>query len=247
MMTMLDPQKELTGISDIFAELFAGNKVFLADLPCGSGTASLSILSTLCELRKQKKVPRMPLHVVLLGGEISKYAQKYAKEALESLKEELSNQAITLDFQIKYWDACDKYSNTKLIKELNIYSHDCPSRLLFLVNFSGFLEKEKKWDKAKPQFDELFRYSEAEEGKKSAAIWIEPKKNNVINNGGFFWRLIDWVVTSLRNTFYEAPVDNDFLCSTVKVKHPIRDHIFKVNMAVVKFNLNPQNGVQDET
>lgn len=247
MMTMIDPQEELSGISDIFAELFAGNKVFLADLPCGSGAASLSILSTLCELRKQKKVPRMPLHVILLGGEISEYAQQYAREALESIKEELASQAITLDFQIKPWDACDKYSNTKLIKDLSIYSHNCSSKLLFLVNFSGFLEGDKKWSKAKPQFDELFRYSETEDGTKSAAIWIEPKKNNVVKNGGFFQRLINWVVNNLRYTFYEAPIDGKFSCSTVKVKHPLREHIFKVNLAVVKFNLNSQHGVQDET
>lgn len=246
MMTMLDPQEELPDISNVFVEFFSGNKVFLADLPCGSGAASLSILSTIYELRKQKKIPRMPLHVTLLGGEISEYAQKYAKESLEAIKKELESQAITLEFKIKSWDACDKFSTTRLIKDLTIYSSDCSSRLLFLVNFSGFLERDKKWNEANPQFDELFRYSESDNGIKSSAIWIEPQNNNVMNKGGFFHRLIQWVIKNLRDNFYEASLDDDFPRSNAKVKHPLKEHSFKVNLAVIKFNLNSQNGEKYE-
>jgi hypothetical protein len=42
-------------VADAFARVFAGNKVFLADLPCGSGAATISILTTLAELRKQAR------------------------------------------------------------------------------------------------------------------------------------------------------------------------------------------------
>ena len=89
MLPMLDPKNDLGEIPDAFAKTFSGNKVFLADLPCGSGAASLSILSVLFELRKNSILPRMPLEIVIVGGEISKYAQEFAKEALTSLTSEL--------------------------------------------------------------------------------------------------------------------------------------------------------------
>ena len=52
MLPMIDPNQDLVEISNEFARIFSGNKVFLADLPCGSGAVSMSILSVLCELSK---------------------------------------------------------------------------------------------------------------------------------------------------------------------------------------------------
>jgi hypothetical protein len=46
MVPMLDPKDDLAEIPNAFARIFSGNKVFLADLPCGSGAASMSILSS---------------------------------------------------------------------------------------------------------------------------------------------------------------------------------------------------------
>ena len=68
MLSMLDPNQDLYEIPDVFARFFSGNRVFLADLPCGSGAASISILSVYCELRKQGLVPREPLEVIIVGG-----------------------------------------------------------------------------------------------------------------------------------------------------------------------------------
>src|SRR5215207_2728354 len=80
MLSMLDPNEELSEIADVFTRIFSGNKVFLADLPCGSGAASMCILTVLYELRKKSLLPRMPLEIVIVGGEISKFAQSYANE-----------------------------------------------------------------------------------------------------------------------------------------------------------------------
>ncbi len=189
MLPMLDPFEDLNEISNAFARTFSGNKVFLADLPCGSGAASMSILSVLCELRKQGCIPRMPLEVVIVGGEISKYAQNYAKEALESLLQELEEQAITVDFEVMDWDVCDPFSNTDLTKRLTLRSQGCATKLLVLANFSGFLQGSSKWKEANRQFEELFRHSREEN---SIAIWIEPNKNDVTKQGGFILRLVQW-------------------------------------------------------
>lgn len=157
MLAMLDPHQKNTNISNILARVFSGNRLFLADLPCGSGAASMSILSVLCELREQGKIPRMPLHIIIIGGEISTFAQEYAKEALNSLIDRLESQAIKIEFQVMTWDVLCKFSNADLIKELILRSESCSAKLLLLANFSGFLQKEGKWKEAASQFDELFR------------------------------------------------------------------------------------------
>lgn len=241
MLTMLDPLQQLHHIPDVFARIFSGNKVFLADLPCGSGAASMSILSVLCELRKQGKLPRMPLDIIILGGEISPYAQNYAKEALESLRTELEAQAITIEFDVIDWNVCDKFSNTDLIRQLILKSQNCSSKLLILANFSGFLQKDGKWKAATTQFDELFRYSR---GKNSIALWVEPKTNEVTTEGAFLGRLIKW----FKNLFSKVLSKNKeieqvhHVGSSAKVQHPLIKGTFTVNLVVVRFEL-PSGGM----
>jgi len=238
MLTMLDPLNDLSNISDAFARIFSGNKIFIADLPCGSGAAAVSILSVFCELRKKRRVPRMPLHITIVGGEISLYAQNYAREILESLIGELETQAITLEFDIIDWDVCNKSSNTDLIKQLTLKSQKSSAKLLIVSNFSGFLQGQGKWNDAKKQFDELFRYSQ---GDNSIAIWVEPKTNNVtIEKGGFFPRLIKWFKESFSKLIgKDREIEHStYACSSVKVKHPLGQPEFRTNLAVVRFELS---------
>jgi hypothetical protein len=246
-LTMLDPLQELTEIPDAFSRVFSGNTVFLADLPCGSGAASISILSVFCELRKQGKIPRMPLHIVILGGEISRYAQNYAREALEALRVELEDQAITIQFEVIDWDVCDKFSNADLITQLTLKSQNCSAKFLILANLSGFLQKDNKWKNASGQFDELFRYSR---GNNSIALWIEPQKNNVIQDGGFFPRLITWFqklfakfIGKNKEIQEDTYAVSSVKFSSVNVSHPLTEDKFRVNLAVIRFDLPSRSKV----
>lgn len=234
MLSMLDTNQELDKISNAFACTFSGNKVFLADLPCGSGAVSMTILSVLCELRKQGRIPRMPLHIVIVGGEISKYAQNYAKDALEFLITELEAQAITIEFEVIDWDVCDRFSNTDLIKCLTLKSQDCAAKLLILANLSGFLQRDGKWKKAEKQFDELFRHNRE---RNSIALWIEPHRNDVVAKGGLIPKIIEWW-KMLFSIFMPARDEDQksYAKSSVKVKHPLMDGTFRTNLVVVRFD-----------
>jgi hypothetical protein len=237
MLPMLDPLGNLNEIANAFARTFSGNRVFLADLPCGSGAASMSILSVLCELRKQRCMPRMPLEVVIMGGEISKYAQIYAKEALGSLVKDLEEQAITIEFEAMDWDVCDPFSNTDLTKHMTLRSQNCATKLLVLANFSGFLQRNSKWKEANRQFEELFRHSREEN---SIAIWIEPNRNDVTSQGGFIPRLIQWFKRKFAALLLEKEGNenqNSYAQSVVKVKHPLNDGTFRTTLVVVQFDL----------
>jgi hypothetical protein len=237
MLSILDPNQDLAEIPNAFARIFAGNEVFIADLPCGSGAASMSILTVLCELRKQNRLPRMPLRVVIIGGEISMFAQNYAIEAIESLKTDLYAQAITVDFTVMDWDVCDPFSNSDLVRHLTLASQGCSSKLMMLANFSGFLQREGKWKEAQKQFEELFRHSREEN---SFAIWIEPQRNDVIGDGGFMPRVIKWF-KNLFSAFTQIWDDDieqkNYAKSSIIVKHPIIDGTFRTNLVVVRFDL----------
>jgi hypothetical protein len=237
MLAMLDPHQKNTKISNTLTRIFSGNSVFLADLPCGSGAASMSILSVLCELRERGKIPRMPLQITIVGGEISTCAQEYAAEALNSLIDRLESQAIKIEFQIIDWDVCCSFSNTDLIQKLTLRSQNCSAKLLLLANFSGFLEGSNKWKDAKEKFDELFRHSRADN---STALWIEPEMKNVIQENGFFPRILKWFKQQFYKLVRNDNEINEFFCSSANVKHPLMAGTFKTNLAIIQFDL-PSN------
>jgi hypothetical protein len=233
-LAMLDPKEELSETTDAFTRTFAGNKVFLADLPCGSGAATISILTTLAELRKQNRIPRMPLEIVILGGDISEFARTYTFETLMALKSELANQAITIDFEIIPWNVTDKNSNTDFIKKIILKSEHCKEKFLILANFSGFLENSGHWERAEKQIEGIFQFSS---DSSSIAIWIEPNKNNVTKN--FMPRIMRWFEKKISSLLQKDDVstEKEYEVSTTKVEHPLKDHKFDTGLVIKRFNL----------
>lgn len=239
-LAVLDPKSHVPHIADAFTRLLAGNKVAIADVPCGSGAAVLSILATLAELRKQDRVPREPLDVVVVTGEISEFARRYAAEGFGELRTTLEEQAIWIEPVFLHWDVCDKLSNTDLIREITIRSRECGARLLVVANFSGFLQRDGKLSAAKPQLEELFRHVR---GGNSSAIWVEPQTNTAaIDEGGLFARLTDWLkqkwasfVRVRRDSDNSEPVGR----TSCKCKHPLKTAtFFETRLAVMRCDLH---------
>lgn len=234
LLSMLDPKNELSKVSDAYSSIFSGGKVFLADLPSGSGAAVVTILSVLYDLRKNDVLPRHPLEIKIVTGEISESAREYACEQFYHLKDVLQDQAIFIEFEVLPWDVLCKISTADLIKRITVISNGCAARLLVLSNFTGFLEGEGKWKKAKEQFDQIFLHSR---DALSAVIWIEPQKNNVAH---FFSRLISWFKISFKTLLgqkIEEPDESWYAKSSVKCKQPIKDGFFEVRLTVVRFDL----------
>jgi len=231
-LSLLDPQNHLSDVSDAYATIFSGNKVFLADLPSGSGAGSISILTTLAELRKEGVVPRLPLEIVIVAGEISESARDYYDYQLKALKPILEEQAIWVEHESVCWDVLSPMSTVDLTKKLTLKSQNCTTKLLLLSNFTGFLEKERKWKDAQPQFEQIFMHSRDQV---SAAIWIEPNQKSVTS---FMTRTIDWF-QKLFKSLIPLPITNENIdtATNSKCKHPILMGEFRVGLKIMRFDL----------
>jgi hypothetical protein len=235
-LSLLDPDNKLSKISDAYAEIFAGNKVFLADLPSGSGAAVVSILTILAELREHNILPRIPLEISIVAGEISESARGYLDQQLDELKTPLKEQAISIDYTILNWDVLNRINNADLIRQITLKSQYCDSRLLIISNFSGLLEGNSKWKEAEKQFSELFIHSR---DKLSAAIWIEPQKNNVLDH--FFPRLGLWFIQLFKHISSiggkKAKEQKPYGLAAIKCEQPIKEGTFPVRLTVARFDL----------
>jgi hypothetical protein len=233
-LSLLDPKEKLSDVSDAYASIFAGNKVFVADLPSGSGAAIVSVLCTLHELRKNNVLPRHPLEITIVAGEISETAREYLHKQLTDLKGLIEEQSIWIKFEILEWDTLDKVSTVDLIKRMTLLSQDCNARLLMLTNFTGFLENSGNWKKAKPQFDDIFLHSR---DSLSSVIWIEPQRKNVVH---FFARAIKFLKESLKNLIGDQTELEDtswYAQTEATCKQPIKEGNFPVRLTVMRFDL----------
>ncbi|MGC7893894.1 hypothetical protein [Vibrio anguillarum] len=234
-LSMLDPHHELTDVSNAYAKLFAGNRVFLADIPSGSGAAAISILCTFAELRKKNVLPRYPLEVVIVAGEISQFALDYYEKQLLFITPILAEQAIKIvGSSFVRWDILSKQSTTALIREMTVKSIDCQSRMLVVCNFSGFLASDSgRWKKSTERLEEIFRHSTDDN---SAVIWIEPQTNNVTS---FFSKLKDWFSSKL-DYLMPNQQKTEQLNSTAMCKQSLIEGVFRVQLSVHRFDL-PRN------
>ncbi|MDP2131163.1 MAG: hypothetical protein U0975_15450 [Erythrobacter sp.] len=170
-LALLDPLREVPAAAGKLRQFLSGGTLCLTDVPGGAGAGALSLLCSIAELRAQNVLPREPLNVKLLWGEISEPALSYAEDLLLRVIEQLAEQAIFVSYECFNWDVLSERSNAELVERI-VIEKSKPSQVLILIsNFNGFLERGGKKDAAFPQLKELFKYGS---GKLNAAIWIEP-------------------------------------------------------------------------
>jgi hypothetical protein len=238
LLAVLDPKSEASSTSNTFVRVTAGNSACITDAPCGAGAATLAFLCALAELREARVLPRLPLKVMIIGGEISEPAAAYAKHLLDAVKPTLLTQAIFIEHTITHWDVTCPISTTDLIKCALQNNQESASKLLVVANFNSFLESNGKRKDAMPQLEELFRYAS---GDNSFAVWIEPKMNKVLSPGGLFE-----FISSFFSTFWKSRVskesnaleDQAVFTSEASFERPLfRPKKGKVRLAVMPINL----------
>lgn len=171
-LALMDPKCELGDASDLIIKAFSGGSVALLDVPSGSGPGSIGILSTIAFLRECGVMPRDQLHVHVLGGDISSYAHVYAISMHNSISNYLATQAITVENHVAQWDALSDQSTTALLYNWVTNTPDYDEHIVLLANFSDFLSRGDKFNKAKQPFGELIRWAEQ---CNASILWVEPE------------------------------------------------------------------------
>ncbi|MGQ2940246.1 MULTISPECIES: hypothetical protein [Sphingomonadaceae] len=173
-LALLDPLREVQTAASTLRQFLSGGALCLTDVPGGAGAGALSLLCSIAELRAQQILPREPLNVKLLWGEISAPALDYASDLLLRVVDSLAEQAIFVDHECFNWDVLSEISNAELVERIIIEKSKSSQVLILISNFNGFLERGGKKDAAFPQLKELFKYGS---GRLNAAVWIEPDMN----------------------------------------------------------------------
>jgi hypothetical protein len=229
-LTFLDPKNDLKEVSNAFVKFLAGNDVFIADIPSGTGAASLSLLSNIAQLREENIIPKLPLKVKILAGEISKTAIQIFQESFDEINPYFKQYFIDVELKFEEWNVREADSTSQLIKEITLFSQNSTNKILLLANFTGFLEQDKKWKEVQDKFEEIFRHFS---GKSTMAIWLEPKMNNVVHQ---FWpRTVNWFKKTFKNLI-GANETIQIETSNAKFEHGLRNDTQRTSVAVVKFN-----------
>lgn len=173
-LALLDPLQQVPLTAATLQRFLTGGQLCLVDVPCGAAAASLALLGTIAELRTAGRLPRLPLNVHIIGGEISAPARKYADDLLSQLKMAWSSQGIFVTHELLHWDVLSTVSNGELVERIILQKAIASQTLVVVCNFNGFLIKHNKKDKAEAQLGELFKFAS---GLTNAAVWIEPNMN----------------------------------------------------------------------
>jgi hypothetical protein len=184
-LTIIDPFDGIPITSAELIRFLSGGQLSLADIPCGAGAGAAGMLGSIFELRRAQKLPRVPLYVHVIGGEISSPARAYAERIFGHLVSELQTQAIFLTYELCEWDVLSDVSTTDLIRRIIRSEFAQSQTLVAICNFNAFLEREGKKKAAQPQLEEIFRYCS---GRTNGAVWIEPQMNSA-TKGLFPWLL----------------------------------------------------------
>ena len=83
-LAVLNPNKKESFISDVFIEAMCGGSVAFIDIPCGCGASFISVLTVIAELRRESILPRQPLKIRLVAGDISPSALSIAERTGET-------------------------------------------------------------------------------------------------------------------------------------------------------------------
>lgn len=192
-LAFLDPHGHLDETSNVILSRLSGGITCFVDAPCGAGAGFLSLLLTVARLRELEVLPRTKLEVRLVAADISEAARVIAGELLDSVRDELEEQAIFVKENWAPWDVTSNSSTVALNKIAVRKSDGCGANFLLVANFSGYLVGGRKLHAAEPQLYELFKYFSADD---SYSVWVEPNTNKAAAKGGMLHWLLNKILTN---------------------------------------------------
>ncbi len=176
-LVMLDPREMFKTTRDLFVKLFAGGRLHLLDIPCGAGAAGATLLCLAAELRNEGVLPRNPLRVTVVGGDISAPARQIKRRLYRKLKPRLAEVGISVTTSVHDWNVKNADQTSDLIERWIKGQKKTAKTAIFALNFSGFLSQ--RVDECKLQLREFMRYGRT---MGASVVWVEPCTNAAIQH-----------------------------------------------------------------
>lgn len=213
-LAILDPGSNLRDTSDRLVRLLAGGKLRIMDVPCGAGAASLSLLASTYQLRAEGVLPRIPLSVDVVAGDLSDRARELGERMVERLHPQLELQSVHLQYRCDRWNAGSTRDTVRLLhRALSVESgetgNDVPC-LVVLSNFSGYLSRS--FDQCKDDLRTILRLAGEAEW---PVLWVEPRMKDGAKKTGVLARL--WRMV---REIFRLKTDS---CDTVKADCTMQD------------------------
>jgi hypothetical protein len=132
---LIDPNNKFGEVPTNFFSTFSTGSIALLDAPCGTGAGALSLLYTIKELRKNKKLPTLPLEVNILACDYSESALKLYSKLMDEAIPAFETVKIKVTYNVKKWDAFEVSSTVLLMREFT--SYPCDEFFVLVSAFSG--------------------------------------------------------------------------------------------------------------
>jgi hypothetical protein len=204
--------------SDMMSFILDG-KVSVLDIPCGSGGGLLGYLCTIAELRQRGLVPRTPVEITVLAGDISSEARLIHEAMLDRLASSFSDAGIRLSWHHSNWDVTDVFSTSRLVDQ---WFTQCPSDeeyMIFVSAFSGFADTNREI-----VLNAFHSIVGRFHNKPCLMVWVEPAMK-------LSTRVLKWIVECFNRWFGRDGVERESTeTKEFHFKHPftgerIRSHV----------------------
>lgn len=146
---VIDPREDFKAVSNNLKSTFSSGKISILDIPAGTGAGILSLLTSLVELRVHSKLPKLPLHVHIVGADYSISALMIYSQLLQEIENVLKQHLVFIEFETCEWDATDPQSTNLLIRQFLKQEEKYEEHYVLMSAFSGVGSSNyKKFDKS---------------------------------------------------------------------------------------------------
>lgn len=168
-----DPVGLLAEASNLVRQSFTDGRVLLIEVPCGAGAGAFGLLSALCEQRRARALPTLPLSVDVLGGDISERALEHFESLAGKLAPKLAAQCVDIELHTDLWDVTDIRSSSRFIDRAVSLAEECDQVFLLVSNFSDALEDGS----INESFQHFLSQFTGRMREPSSVCWVEPISN----------------------------------------------------------------------
>lgn len=230
--TILAPSEAITKFSDALLSTFSDGHVGLLDIPCGTGSASVTFLTVLAELRTKQILPKLPLTISIVGGDCSKTALGICRSMLDRVRPILAQQGIIIHYELDQWNATRNDETARMVDKWFALANGAGEYVVCISNFSGALIKGKIFDDFTPCLSQILGRLH---DKRSTLIWIEPVDSNA--KKGLIPKIFEFINRSIP-WFHSADKTKDFPSASYQMKNPINEHVHRTGVQVQRFERN---------